>query len=164
MPDPGLPPVPIPFSPDPRHLLDWALQLTAWINLVGDLAYPLEEQLALGGVEMASRMFGIEHTWEPDTTFEELVPAPEAGKKRIITFTHTTGSTTGGSTVVALVKRVAAVNYIIGAAVLGSNASFTENGPTQIVLDGIDESLGIITDTDETGNPYYFEASYLDVD
>jgi hypothetical protein len=156
-------PVPLPYSDDPRHLLDWAFRLAAWLAQETSGDYDFEEVLGVGGIGMANRLYGVEHIWTPALgVYEECVAAPEAGKKRIVTWTHTVGEA-GQATLVQLIKKIDTIEVVIGEASIPNNGSFSENGPTQIVLDGVLETLGIKTNV-AGGIPYSFEATVLNVD
>jgi len=159
-------PVPVPYSDNPRHLLDWAMRLVSWLTFLGEIEYPLEESLSLGGPGMASRMFSAEDTLSamPENTFTEILGAPEAGKKRIVTYLTVSVDVGSATLLTSLIKKVDTTEYTIIAKTLQKNEVFSGNGFTQIILDGDDETLGLKTEVTSGPQTFHYYLSYLDVD
>lgn len=146
-------------------IIEWARNLVAFLDSQETrVASELEAILALGGEEVATRMFGFEGSLLTPTPPEEaeIMAAPVAGKKKIITdFILTCAATTAMS--IRLFKLKGATEYdLVSAMDLEKKVPFTGASTMKITLDDINESirLEVLTGTDDV----HWNGSYLDVD
>ena len=162
------PPIPLPFTADPRHLLDWSLRLTAWLRFVENEldaeAFTIEEQVAFGGPEMASRLVGFEldHTTAGVNEQVEIVAAPPAGKKRVIVAATLILESATGTDAFTFKSVGGSVFYMAGATFAKRTPTSLSQNNLVITLDGEDEFFGI--EVAASGSQFHITGSYLDVD
>ena len=160
------PPPQAPFTHE--GLLRWAINLVAWLaTQEGEAESTLEDDFLFGGALVANRMFGIEGAETAAAVGDYLiVPAPAAGKKKVVMDLVVCSPASGGATIdVRLYKKVGASEYYIdsGSISAGSPLPLPES-IAKIVLDGEDEEIWIEVVANAGGNDAFWNGNYLAVD
>jgi hypothetical protein len=94
-------------------------------------------------------------------TFTEILSAPEAGKKKIVTWLSV-ASPEGTLSQISLIKKVDTAETTIISGEVKNNTAFSGFGSAQIVLDGADQSLGLSSTVADKDWSYYL--TWLDVE
>jgi hypothetical protein len=157
-------PPPIPELLDDPATHDWAQRLSAWLATEDLVESTLEEKFIFGSDEVASKIFGIEALFTGHTApySEEVLAAPEAGKKRVLVWLSIASDSPTTQRQYRVYKKKGATEYDIFKMLLKVNDVFS-SGYTQVaVLDDTDETIRLeAVDGDED---VHFNGAYLDVD
>ena len=149
-------------------LIRWAMDLIAWLRSEeSDPVDTLEDDFVFGGEGVASRMFGFEgvDVAPGATDVIELMAAPAAGKKKIIT--DLVISMDGTSMELRIYKKKGATeyNYDPSHDLTSSKESWSSiEHSSRIVLDSTDEPLEVEIVATVGGGDFFWNGNYLDVD
>lgn len=162
------PPPRVPQINVEKNIPDWASRLIQWLDRQErEKDYDVESIIALGGAGVAERLLGFEVllTGYSPTHTADILAAPAAGKKRIITSFHI--HMAAADAVGTVQKDINGTNYIIGefdtsGAPGNQDPDLTGGGSGVTVLDGVLEKLEI-TITAGTSD-ISITGAYLEVD
>lgn len=126
----------------------------------------LEEFLAFGGTDVASRIFGFEGRWSGYAALSErtILPAPSGSNKTVVVGLHISSAGTSGD--FQLVKRKGTVDaeiMVLDTSVLTHEEVVGGHKTGYIVLDSTDESLVVKALTGAT-DAFSYSGSYIDVE
>ena len=136
-------PLPLPGPGADSVLRDWADRLVARLTPQEFKEETVEEALAFGGLEIADRFFPIEGVFSGYTAPEdtEILAAPAAGKKRLVTAFYATGPVGGNANGYLYKKKGASEIYLAGPQSIIHNVMMQSLKWCRIMLDDTDESI-----------------------
>lgn len=136
-------PLPLPGQGADPALREWANRLIARLSEPTFEPASLEETLAFGGLEIADKIFPFYGVFSGYTAPEdtEVLAAPAAGKKKLVTTFLGTGPLTGNANGILYKKKGASEIYLAGPQGILHNIMMISLQWCRIVLDDTDESI-----------------------
>jgi hypothetical protein len=153
-------------TPPPQahpDLLLWATQLVAWLRTEeSSPEEALEDDFLFGGEGVANRLFGFEGIGTPTVPEDfEILSAPAAGKKKIVTSLTINSVEAATGTTFRLFKLITATkHYLTREISVGKTGDYVHTG--YIALDDAAESLKIEVTVGTLA--VHWDGSYLAVD
>ena len=155
----------------PIGVLTWARELIAWLKSEeSESELTVEEQLVLGGPDVASRLFGFEGTLAAPGAGDEAEilagpTAPESGKKKILVSISISGeaAAAGAGEEVRLFKLMPGpVEHDLAVVLLKKDDGYLGHVNTFKTLDAVGESFRI--EAVAGGASIHWDGTYLAVD